>query len=118
MREFVVSGDDSAFTICVILRTTSTTKDLENVENSEVDKGSLLGIVDLSTLSEREGEMEGGKGRERGREEGGREGGRNNGHAWGEEGWEGGREGRDRKKSELAERRVEEGRKRKSTGEK
>ena len=64
VRQFVVSGDDGSLSIGVILRTTCSAKDLEDVQNTEVYKCSLLCVVDLGTLSER------GRERERGREGG------------------------------------------------
>ena len=49
--EFVVSGNDGSLPVRVVLWSTRSAKDLQDIQNTQVDKGTLPGIVNLSTLS-------------------------------------------------------------------
>ena len=50
VSELVVGGDDRTLPVRVVLRSTRTAKDLQDVENAQINEGTFLGIVDLSTL--------------------------------------------------------------------
>ena len=43
-------GDDGAHSVCVKLWSTGTAKDLKDIENTKIDKGSLFSIIDLCAL--------------------------------------------------------------------
>lgn len=53
MSQLAMSSDDDTVTKCVKLRPPSSTKDLENVQNSQVHKCTFLGIINLGTLLEK-----------------------------------------------------------------
>lgn len=50
MIDLVVRGADVADTLILILRTSGSTKDLQDVEDAEVDEGTFAGIVHLRSL--------------------------------------------------------------------
>ena len=50
VSELIVGGDDRTLPVRVVLRSTRTAKDLQDVENAQINEGTFLGIVDLSTL--------------------------------------------------------------------
>ena len=52
MSELVLSGANHADTRIFELRSTSTTKDLEDVQYSEVNKFTILSTVNLGTWAE------------------------------------------------------------------
>jgi len=52
MCQFVVRRDNGSMSKRVILRSASAAKDLHHVEYSEINKGTLLGIVDLCSLKQ------------------------------------------------------------------
>ena len=57
--QLVVSRQDGAVTERVVLRPTRSTKDLHDVKDAEVDKRTLLGVVDLRALQNRQGTKRG-----------------------------------------------------------
>lgn len=50
VAQFVMGGDDGAFTILVKLGTTCTPENLHDIQDAQIHQGTALGIVDLSTL--------------------------------------------------------------------
>ena len=52
VSELVMGGDDDTVTRLVELRSTSSTEDLEDVKDAHVNKRSVLGVVDLSSLDD------------------------------------------------------------------
>lgn len=50
VAQFVMGGDDGAFTILVKLGTACATENLHDIENAKIYQGASLGIIDLSTL--------------------------------------------------------------------
>jgi len=53
--QFVVRRDDGSMSKRVILRSAGTPEDLHHVEYAEINKGTLLGIVDLCSLKQSHG---------------------------------------------------------------
>ena len=50
MGEFVVAGDDGALAVRIKLGSASTSEYLQHIQHTNVNKRSLLGIIDLRTL--------------------------------------------------------------------
>ena len=50
VRETVVGGDYNPLPLVVVLGSSGTTKDLEHVKNSQIDKRAFLSVINLSSL--------------------------------------------------------------------
>ena len=53
--QLVVGGDDNPLPLTVVLWATGSAKDLQHVQDPQVHKGTLLGVIDLGALDQDEG---------------------------------------------------------------
>ena len=52
MLEFILAGQDHTDTSCLELRTTSTTEDLQDIQDADIDKFTCLGAVKLRAFDD------------------------------------------------------------------